>query len=66
MTKAEAEAALADWKRRSEQIDSERDRIVQAAHTAGLNIRQIHLKSGIGRSTIYRILGLTPERTIGD
>jgi hypothetical protein len=57
MTRAEAEAALAGWKRRSEQVGSERDQLIRAAHAAGLNIRRIHLKSGIGRATIYRILG---------
>lgn len=61
MTIDEAEAALAEWQSRSEQVDRDRDHVVRAAHQAGMNIRQIHIKSGIGRSTIYRILGLDPE-----
>jgi hypothetical protein len=58
MIPAEAEAALTEWKLRSEQVDRERDQLVRAAYRAGVNIRQIHLQSGVARSTIYRILGL--------
>lgn len=55
---AEAEAALAEWKRRTDRNASERDGLIRAAHEAGLNIRQIHLVSGVSRTTVYRVLGL--------
>ncbi|WP_433237640.1 hypothetical protein ACQPYK_29310 [Streptosporangium sp. CA-135522] len=32
-----------------------RDGIVRAAHAAGMNPHQIHKRSGIGRTTVYRI-----------
>jgi transcriptional regulator of acetoin/glycerol metabolism len=54
----EAAAALDSWKQRSEQGAAERDQLIRDAHAAGMNIRQIHLRSGVGRSTIYRVLGV--------
>ncbi|WP_289008985.1 hypothetical protein [uncultured Thermomonospora sp.] len=33
-----------------------RDDLVAGAYRAGLAVRQIHLRSGLGRQTIYRIL----------
>ncbi|MFO7275210.1 MAG: helix-turn-helix domain-containing protein [Bacillota bacterium] len=33
-----------------------RDDLVAGAYRAGLAVRQIHLRSGISRQTIYRIL----------
>lgn len=56
---AEAGRALDDYRRRSERLDAERDQLVREARAAGMNIRQIHVRSGVARSTIYRILGLT-------
>ncbi len=35
----------------------QRDAIVRAAHAAGLTPHRIHVLSGIGRNTVYRILG---------
>jgi transcriptional regulator of acetoin/glycerol metabolism len=55
----EAEAALAEWKRRSDQDARERDSLIRAAHEAGVNIRRIHLISGVSRSTVYRVLGMS-------
>lgn len=54
----EAETALAEWKRRGEEHDAERDPLVRTAHKAGLNINRIHKLSGVSRTTIYQILGL--------
>ena len=55
---AEAGRALDEWRQRSGQVDAERDQLIRDAHAAGMNIRQIHLRSGVGRSTIYRVLGV--------
>ena len=57
----EAGLALDDWRQRSEQVDAERDQLIRDAHAAGMNIRQIHIRSGIGRNTIYRVLGVEPD-----
>lgn len=54
LTREEIEAELATLKRYAER----RDDIVRAAHAAGVNPHQIHKLSGIGRTTVYRILGL--------
>jgi hypothetical protein len=58
MNAAEAKAALAEWKRRSDQDARERDTLIRVAYEAGVNIRQIHLESGVSRTTIYRVLGV--------
>lgn len=50
---------LTPWKERlaayRKTVES-RDDLVIGAYEAGMSIRQIHLTSGIGRQTIYRIL----------
>ena len=46
------EALLAAYRRTVEG----RDDLVARAYQAGVSVRQIHLRSGIGRQTIYRIL----------
>ena len=43
------------------QLDAERDQLIHDAYEAGVPIRQIHLRSGIARTTIYRVLGLEAE-----
>ncbi|WP_260972872.1 helix-turn-helix domain-containing protein [Mycolicibacterium llatzerense] len=48
-----AEAALTAWRENHDQ----RDDLVRKARKAGLSINRIHVLTGIGRSTIYRILG---------
>jgi transcriptional regulator of acetoin/glycerol metabolism len=58
----EAGRALDDYRQRSEGLDAERDQLIRDARAAGMNIRQIHVRSGIARSTIYRVLGLETER----
>jgi len=55
-TAAGEEAALEaidSWKARSTE---ERDRLVRAAFAAGANKRQIALRMGISRTTVYAIL----------
>lgn len=56
----EAARALDSYKERAGQLDAERDQLIRDARAAGMNIRQIHLRSGVGRSTIYRVLGVGP------
>jgi DNA invertase Pin-like site-specific DNA recombinase len=51
------EKALEAWKRRDAEHQAERDKLVRAAHLAGLNKRQIALASGLSRTTVYKILG---------
>lgn len=47
-----AEAALIQWRANNKQ----RDDLVRKADKAGVSINRISTLSGIGRSTIYRIL----------
>jgi transcriptional regulator of acetoin/glycerol metabolism len=61
MATAEAEAALADWKRRIESANAERDSLIRAAHEAGVNIRRISLLSGVSRTTVYKVLDLDED-----
>ncbi len=51
-TPEQIEAALTAWRATYEK----RDGLVREAHAGGFNINQIHTLTGIGRSTIYRIL----------
>lgn len=55
-----AEADLTQWRANHEQ----RDHLVRKASKAGITINRIHTLTGIGRSTIYRILAPTPTPTI--
>ena len=52
MTTTEAEAALAEWAANHAQ----RDNLVLAAIKAGVTKRRIHVITGLGRTTINRIL----------
>lgn len=40
---------------------ADRDNRVRTAFDSGINIRQIHLLSGLSRSLIYQIINRTPE-----
>ncbi|WP_327100038.1 hypothetical protein OIE68_15435 [Nocardia vinacea] len=53
-----AEAALTDWRENYERRDS----LVRQAYDAGVNVHRIHILTGIGRNTIYRIVGETAKR----
>ena len=55
MSAKKAERALTQWRQATER----RDTLVRQAHAAGLSINRIHILTGIGRSTIYRILAET-------
>lgn len=57
----EAESALSEWKGRGDSLAAERDPLVRSAYEAGVNINRIHKLSGVSRTTIYKILGLTTE-----
>lgn len=57
----EAEAALADWKRRTDSANAERDGLIRAAHESGVNIRRISQLSGLSRTTVYKVLGLDED-----
>ena len=61
MATAEAEAALADWRRRIDSANAERDSLIRAAHEAGVNIRRISQLSGVSRTTVYKVLGLDED-----
>lgn len=50
-----AEADLIQWRANNEQ----RDYVVRKAKNVGVSINRIHVLTGIGRSTIYRILATT-------
>lgn len=56
MTPDEIRQALAGWKRRTV---SERDQLVRLAHESGFQIAEISRLSGLSRTTVYKILGLT-------
>lgn len=56
----EAARALDSYRERAGQLDAERDQLIRDARAAGMNIRQIHLHSGVSRSAIYRVLGVGP------
>lgn len=51
-----AEATLIAWRADYEQ----RDAGVRKTHKEKISIHRIHVLTGIGRSTIYRILGAPP------
>ena len=58
MNKEEARHALAEWAIARSESDDARDFLVREAVASGLNKRQIHLISGIARTTINDILKL--------
>ena len=55
--RTKAEQALAEWKKRHDDAADERDRVIRAAHEAGVDIVRIHKLTGVSRTTVYRILG---------
>lgn len=57
MTPEQAEQKLIGWRVARDAIDNQRDELVRSAHfEGGLNVHRIHVLTGIGRNTIYRIL----------
>ena len=58
----EAAFALEAWARRDAEHQAERDQLVRQAATLLVrdgkpNVRQIAMKSGLSRTTVYKILG---------
>lgn len=62
----EAARNLEDWARRDAEHQTQRDRLVREAFAAGVNVRQISLKSGLSRTTVYKILEGKQGMTIAD
>ena len=52
----EAHLSMEAWKRRNAEHLAERDQLVRAARACGVNVRQIALRMGISRPTVYSIL----------
>lgn len=57
-----ARQALRSWRRRSDSVTGDRDSLVRNAIGAGLSIEEVHVITGLGRTTISRITA----RTEGD
>jgi hypothetical protein len=51
----EARGALRSWRRRKQSLDRERDPLVTTALAAGLTKEEVHVLTGLGRTTIDRI-----------
>lgn len=49
-------ASLRSWRRRNDAVTAERDPLVESALAAGLQKEEVHQLTGIGRSTIDRII----------
>jgi transposase len=49
-------AALRSWRKRSEALAAERDPLIMTALAAGLAKEEVHQMTGVGRSTIDRII----------
>ena len=65
MNRADAEQALTEWKQRTDAAAAERDRIIRAAHAAGVSITRISRLTGLSRVTIYKILGVEEDPAEG-
>ena len=52
---AAARQALRAWRRRSDAVTADRDPLVLAALGAGLTKEEVHVITGLGRTTIDRI-----------
>jgi len=50
-----ARAAARSWRGRRDAVDAERDAVVVAALDAGLIKEEVHVLTGLGRTTIDRI-----------
>jgi DNA invertase Pin-like site-specific DNA recombinase len=51
---AELDAAVSAWK---QDKAAERDRLIRALRADGVNKRQIAIRMGISRTTVYAVLG---------
>jgi DNA invertase Pin-like site-specific DNA recombinase len=57
--------ALSSWRERSKSVATERDPLVLAALAAGFTIEGVHGLTGLGRSTIERIIQRNGQREEG-
>jgi hypothetical protein len=48
--------ALRSWRRRSDSVSGDRDPLVRTAIDAGLTKEEVHVLTGLGRTTIDRIV----------
>jgi DNA invertase Pin-like site-specific DNA recombinase len=55
MTAEEARDALRSWGRRRQSLERDRDPLVTRALAAGLSKEEVHILTGLGRTTIDRI-----------
>ena len=55
MTEDEARDALRSWGRRRQSLDRDRDTLVTSGLAAGLSKEEVHMLTGLGRTTIDRI-----------
>jgi DNA-binding NarL/FixJ family response regulator len=60
-TQAEANVAMEAWKRRDAEHLGERNLLVRAAKACGVNVRQIALRMGISRTTVYAVLDMEED-----
>lgn len=51
-----ARQALRSWRRRSDSVTGDRDPLVRTALDAGLSKEEVHILTGLGRTTIDRIV----------
>jgi hypothetical protein len=62
MSKADAaRAAARSWRRRRDAVDAERDAVVITCLDAGLIKEEVHVLTGLGRTTIDRIAGTSRQ-----
>jgi hypothetical protein len=56
-----ARQALRSWRRRSDSVAGDRDLVVRTAIDAGLLKEEVHVLTGLGRTTIDRIVKKEPS-----
>ena len=57
---APPEERLTEWAERHMPLLAERDGLVRAAYAADVSVSRIRELTGLSRTTIYRVLGVTP------
>lgn len=62
MTEDEARDALRSWGRRRQSLDRDRDGLVTTGLAAGLSKEEVHMLTGLGRTTIDRIAAKQPAK----
>jgi hypothetical protein len=61
MPKEQAEKALRIWAQERGRIAAQRDPLVQDAYVSGVNKHQIHILTGLARTTVDDILKIYDE-----